>query len=218
MLQQQHVAAASAFVIARSAYAAALRKRLCGDPSITVFSEAESLDALRQILAHPPKILALDSSVVRTARGALLVSRLKAHDSVDVRVLTDDDENMPILLGHPNLQLHAASHPLEGCGTRAARRFAMGEQTHVVIDGERSQLVNLSVTGAQVILPTRVQPRQHLRFALPSGAVDTRLMALVAWSAAELGKGAVRYRAGLVFVDPPTQVLEAFCLLRGAKA
>ena len=30
------------------------------DPTITVFSESESLDALRLILDNPPKLLALD--------------------------------------------------------------------------------------------------------------------------------------------------------------
>jgi hypothetical protein len=42
----------SAFVIAASAHAAALRRRLEHDPTITVLSESESLDALRPILAY----------------------------------------------------------------------------------------------------------------------------------------------------------------------
>ena len=203
----------SAFIVAGSVHAAALRKRFGNDPTVAVFSEAESLEALQAILARPPKILALDSSVVRTARGALLVSRMKDH-AVDVRVLTDDASNMPLLLSQPDVALHAASQPIEGCGTRAARRFPMTNQ-EVVVDGERSQLVNLSVTGAQVVLPARIQPRQSIYFVLLDGAAEMKLRAQVAWSAIELGASAVRYRAGITFTDPDAEVLEVFCKRHG---
>jgi hypothetical protein len=64
----------TAFVIAGASHAA-LRVRLESDPAITVFSESESLDALRLILENPPNVLALDSAIVNTARGAQIVAR-----------------------------------------------------------------------------------------------------------------------------------------------
>ena len=213
MFETQGTIFPSAFIVAGTAHAGALRKRLGNDPTVAVFSESESLHALRAILARPPKILALDSSVVRTARGALLVSRLKEH-AVDVRVLTDDDSNMPLLLSQPDMELQAASQPIEGCGTRAARRFPMNNKV-VVIDGERSQLVNLSVTGAQVVLPARVQPGQSIRFTLLDESADTKFRAQVAWSSIELGASAIRYRAGIAFNDPNTKLLEVFCNRHG---
>ena len=149
MLHHPAAAAPSAFVIAGSVHVAALRKRLCDDPTVTVFCETESLEALRLILSSPPKVLALDSAVVRTARGALLVSRLKETGGVDVRVLTEDEACLPLLLARPEVGLHAASEPIEGCGTRAAKRFPMKPEAGVVIDGERSRLVDLSTSGAQ---------------------------------------------------------------------
>ena len=204
----------SAFIVAGAAHAAALRKRLSSDTTVVVFCESESLLALRAILSRPPKVLALDASVVRTARGALLVSRLKQH-AVDVRVLTNDADNLPLLLSQPGATLHAVSQPLDdGCGTRNARRFPMNNK-QVVVDGERSELVNLSVTGAQVVLPARLQPRQSIRFILLDGTAEVRFRAQVAWSSLELLASAVRYRVGLSFTDPDKKILEIFCNRHG---
>jgi hypothetical protein len=204
----------SAFIVAGAAHATALRKRLADDPSVLVFAESESLVALRAILSRPPKVLALDTAVVRTARGALLVSRLKEHE-VDVRVLTNGDDNLPLLLTQPITALLTVSTPLEEkCGTRGARRFPMSNK-EAVIDGERSELVNLSVTGAQVILPARLQPRQSIRFILFDGKSEIRFRAQVAWSSIELLASAVRYRVGVAFTDPDEKALEVFCNRHG---
>jgi hypothetical protein len=205
-------AAPSAFVIAGSAHAAALRRRLEHDPSITVFAESESLDALRQILENPPKVLALDSAVVKTARGALIVSRLRELTGVDVRVLCEDEGHLPILLAQQDIALHAASQPIDGCGTRGAKRFAMKASVEAVVDGERSRLVNLSVTGAQLVLPGRVQPRQSILMTLVDEHTEKRFRALVAWSTVELAQSMVKYRAGVSFVEPDARAIEAFCL------
>ena len=201
----------SAFVIAGSAHAAALRRRLEHDPTITVFSESESLDALRLILENPPRVLALDSAVVKTARGALIVARLKEHKGVDVRVLCEDEGSLPVLLTQQDVALHAASQPLDGCGTRGAKRFAMKADMEVVVDGERSRLVNLSITGAQLVMPARVQPRQSVLLTLIDEKSEKRFRALVAWSTVELAQSMVKYRAGVSFVDPDPGAIEAFC-------
>jgi len=201
----------TAFVIAGSAHAAALRRRLGNDPTITVFSESESLDALRMILLNPPKVLALDAAVVKTARGALIVSRLRENKDVDVRVLCEDEANLPVLLAHQDMALHAASLPLDGCGTRGAKRFPMKADTEIVVDGERSHLVNLSTTGAQLVLAGRVQPRQSILLTLVDEKAERRFRALVAWSTVELSQSMVRYRAGVTFVNPDAGAIEAFC-------
>jgi hypothetical protein len=201
----------SAFVIAGSAHAAALRRRLEHDPTITVFAESESLDALRLILQNPPKVLALDSAIVKTARGALIVARLKEHKGVDVRVLCEDEGHLPVLLSQQDIALQAASQPLDGCGTRGAKRFVMKADMVVVVDGERSRLVNLSITGAQLVLPARVQPRQSVLLTLIDDTAERRFRALVAWSTVELAQSMVKYRAGVSFVDPDSKTIEAFC-------
>jgi hypothetical protein len=208
----------TAFVIAGSAHAAALRRRLERDPSVAVFSESESLDALRLILENPPKVLALDSAMMKTARGALIVSQLREHKNVDVRVLCEDEANLPVLLSHQDIALQAASQPLEGCGTRGAKRFPMKAGMEVVVDGERSRLVNLSITGAQLVMPARVQPRQSILLTLTDQKSERRFRALVAWSTVELAQSMVKYRAGVSFVDPDITAIEAFCLRNASPA
>lgn len=208
----------SAFVIAGAAHASALRRRLAHDPAITVFSETESLDALRLMLENPPKVLVFDAAIVRTARGALIVARLKEHAGVDVRVLIQDEASLPMLLIEHGIALHAASRPIEGCGTRGAKRFPMKPDVEIVVDGERSRLVNLSATGAQVVLPARVQPRQSVRMTLIGEKSEKRFSALVAWSTVELARSAAKYRAGVSFVDADATAIEAFCLRHGETA
>lgn len=212
VLHQPASSSPKAFVIASAAHATALRRRLEHDPTITVFSESESLEALRLILENPPKVLALDAAIVKTARGALIVARLKEHAGVDVRVLTEDEASLPVLLVEHEIALHAASQPIEGCGTRGAKRFPMKPDVEIVVDGERSRLVNLSATGAQLVLPARVQPRQSVRLTLIGEKAEKRFSALVAWSTVELAHSAVKYRAGVNFIDPDAVAIEAFCL------
>jgi PilZ domain len=202
----------TAFVIAGSSHVAALRRRLEHDPTVTVFSESESLDALRLIMEHPPTMLAFDAAIVNTARGALIVSRLREQNGVDVRVLCEDEAHMPLLLASDELALHSASHPIAECGTRGARRFPIRSDVEVTVGGERSLLVNLSVTGAQLVLPARVQPQQSIRVTLVEAETEQRLSALVAWSTVELAKSRVKYRAGVSFVNPDTGAIEAFCV------
>jgi hypothetical protein len=202
----------SAFVIAASAHAAALRRRLEHDPAIAVFCESESLEALRLIVSHPPRVVALDGSMVRTARGALIVSQLRELGGVDVRVLTEDEGRLPVLLVHRDITLHAATHPLEGCGTRDAKRVPITPGLEIVVDGERSRLVNLSTTGAQLVVNVRIQPRQRVRLTLIDDKWEKRLNAVVAWSTIEMAQSAVMYRAGVTFVDPDADAIAAFCV------
>jgi len=81
----------------------------------------------------------------------------------------------------------------------------------VVVDGERSRLVNLSITGAQLVMPARVQPRQSILLTLVDHAAEKRFRALVAWSTVELAQSEIKYRAGVTFLDPDTGIIEGFC-------
>jgi hypothetical protein len=190
----------STFVITSASHVTPLRRRLSSDPAVVVFSESECLEAARLIEAKAPKTLALDAAVARTPRGAQLVALVK-RAGTDVRVLTENAAHLLVLIVDPDISVMAASRPLEdGCGTRAARRFPMQPGVEVVIDGERSHLVNLSTTGAQVVVTARVQPKQTLHFTLLEDATEMRLRAQVAWSSMEKGHGMVRYRAGLAFL------------------
>jgi len=213
-------------VIARTEQEVALRKRLGVEPSVALFSDYEALKALEAIVSHPPKILAVDRAFAFTARGAALVARLKAEPElagVDLRVLAEDETNAPVILSTRALGLEGAllktSHPLDYCGTRRSPRFPVNDEANVVVNGERGRLVNLSSTGAQLVIIVRLRPDEPLRLALVDAEEEVKVRGVVAWSAAEPADGALIYRAGVEFINPDAFTVDAFCarhIIRGA--
>jgi hypothetical protein len=207
----------SVVLIARADQAAVLRKRVGTDPAGILFPEFDALKALDSIMAHPPRIVALDRGFVATARGAALVAKLKTTPhlrATDVRVLAEDEMHLPLILNARNpcheVELLRASHPIDYWGTRRAPRFTVARDAGVVVNGERGQLVNLSSTGAQVIASTRLRPDETLRVALVDAAGEVKVRGLVAWSSAVQVGTAMGYRAGIDFVDPDSLMLETF--------
>jgi hypothetical protein len=206
-------------LIAKSEFVGALQKRLEGDPTAHIFADSDSLAALEVILAQRPKVVALDLAFATTSRGAALIARVKADPllaAVDVRLLSEDETKLPVLLGHSAASIDVAmatgSRPLDRCGTRRAPRFRMKPDAEIVVNGESSRLVNLSTTGAQILCPLRLQPEQTVRLLLTDGTTETRLRARVAWSSLEVTGGAIKYRAGVDFADPAVQRIEEYCL------
>lgn len=204
-------------IIAKSDHTTALKKRVGADHAVAVFADAESLRAIEAIINRPPKLVALDPTFVTTARGAALVAQVKADprlSRVDVRVLAHDEENVPLILGQPGASeatLLKTSLPLDRCGTRRTPRFATHGEVAAIVNGERCEVVDLSVTGAQVLVPTRLRPDQPLRITLFDREVQTQCRGVVAWAIAEPTQGAVRYRAGVKFNEADGETVEAFC-------
>ena len=205
-------------IIARSDHAPTLQKRLGSETIVAVFPDSESLRAMDAILARPPRVVALDPTFVTTARGAALVAQVKAEPnlaSVDIRVLAHDDLDMPLILAQHvtswETALHKLSMPLDRCGTRRGMRFPVNGDAAATVNGERCQLIDLSVSGAQILLRTRLRPDQTLRINLIDRAAQITVRGIVAWSIAESSGGIVHYRAGVKFVDANTPDLEAFC-------
>ena len=103
--------APSVVIITGSEHAAAFRKRLGTDPTVALFVESESLRALEAIQHRPPKFLALDRAFIATARGAVIVARVKTDPhlaDVDVRVLTEDEATLPLILSQRVASAEAA--------------------------------------------------------------------------------------------------------------
>lgn len=212
-----------AVVIANSAHAVALGKHLGPRSSITVFPDVKSLEALETILARPPRILALGQTFVATARGATLVARLRAEShllGIDLRVLLEDEAKSPVILSQPVISPEEAllqtSRPLDRAGTRRATRFLMNRRA-AVVNGEPGHLVDLSVTGAQVLVPMRLCPGQPVRLTLPDESSEVRCQGTVAWSVAVPTRTAVQYRAGVEFIDACTTRIETICLEFGTR-
>jgi hypothetical protein len=213
----------SVIVIARAEHEVALRKRLGTEQSVALFSDADALKAFDAVAAHPPKILALDRTFAFTARGAAIVARLK-HDqrmgAIDLRVLAEDETNTPTILETKAkaLGLESAllktSHPLDYCGTRRAPRFPITDDAGVIVNGENGKLVNLSSTGAQLLVHMRLRPSEPLRLALIDSDAEVKVRGVVAWSSVESDNGTLAYRAGVEFINPDAMSLDAFCVRR----
>ena len=85
----------------------------------------------------------------------------------------------------------------------------------VSVNGENGQLIDLSISGAQVQSPTRLRPLKIARLVLPDPDGDVRLQGTVAWAIAVPTGGTIQYRAGIEFVNPDKQTLSEFCSRHG---
>lgn len=204
-------------VITRPEHLGAMRKRLLGeDSTVEVFSD-DSLQVLDAILARPPRTLAVHQTFAASSRGATLVARLKSESrlsGVEVRVLIEDEDKAPLILSEmtfsPAKALHEASRPLDRAGTRQAARYPMHRRA-IFVNGEGAHLIDLSVSGAQVQVPSRLRPSQVVRMILPDEAGELRSQGTVAWSIAVPAGGTIQYRAGIEFINPNAVGLSAFC-------
>lgn len=209
----------SVVTILRSEHAAALRTRLKSDPTILVFMESEVLRALEAIKARRPKVLVLDSACVATSRGAMLVAQMKRDPGlrgVDLRVMNPDEDKLPLgrtkRVAAIEAMLLKSSQPLDHCGTRRSVRWDVNGGLEILVNGKTGHLVNLSSTGAQILVAAPVRPLEMLRLTVLDGTRDTRLRARVAWCAAETAASRMRYRAGIEFIDLNPELIDLLCI------
>lgn len=204
-------------VISRPEDLVALRKRLLieGSP-VEVYSD-DSLKVIDFILERPPKTLLVHKTFAASSRGAALVARLKSEKNlggVEVRVLIEDEDRAPLILSEmsfsPEKGLHEASRPLDRAGTRQAARHPMHHRD-IFVNGGPGHLIDLSISGAQVEVSSRLRPSQVVRMILPDESGELRSQGTVAWSIAVPVGGAIKYRAGIEFINPNTVGLSAFC-------
>jgi len=184
-----------------------------------MFSDAEALKALDVITRQRPDIVLLDRLFAETSRGTALINRIKADPSLgacEIRIVEDDRSYthvaspraaapIPMSTGGggaativiEELEVSPPAVALDKIGTRHAPRFKIVNGVDVEIDGNPATLVDLSVSGAQVVSLTILKPNQRVRFIMPSTKPPIRLKAAVAWASFEIPKGLARYRAGI---------------------
>lgn len=130
----------------------------------------------------------------------------------------EDEDRAPLILCQttlaPEVALLETSRPLDRAGTRQAARYPMNRHG-VIVNGEPCQLIDLSVTGAQVQIPMRLRPSQVVRFTVPDESGDVRCQGTVAWSIAVPSGGTIQYRAGLEFINPDAKRLASICARYG---
>jgi len=209
-------------IISTPEHARALLDRL-QDQAVAVFADTDSLQAFEAIQTIRPTIVALNRTFAETARGAALVAQLKSDSdlsAIDLRVLIEDEDKVPLVLADrassSEKALLETSRPLDRAGTRAALRYVMDRRS-ILVNGEQSQLIDLSISGAQVLLPTRVRPNEPVRLVLSDEAGETRFPGTIIWSVAVPSGGSIHYRAGVKLTKPDTKWIESYCLQFGGR-
>ncbi len=215
------MAIATSVVIVRPEHLGSLKKRLSDAETVAVVSESDLVQVQESLLARPPEVLVMHSTFAATSRGAALVAAVKAkpRDSgTALRVFIEDEVKAPLILNERTLgpaeALLETSRPLERAGTRQAARYPMNRRP-VAVNGEAGQLIDLSVSGAQIQVTVRLRPLKVMRLVLPDEAGDIRLQGQVAWAIAVPAAGSIQYRAGIEFVNPDRDLLETFCARHG---
>jgi PilZ domain len=204
-----------------------------GSDEVLAFSDADALRALEVISQRRPRMVALERVFVATPRGAALINRIRADPALahsEIRVLSHEGDYTRVLprtpggtAGSPPKTNAVATPPwtqsqvkpggpFDQKGTRRAARYKMEPQVEVVVDGNTATLVDLSISGAQLVSPTILRPNQRVRVAFTDDVGTVRVSAAVAWAAFEIPpKTAPRYRVGLEFTDADPSAVDAFC-------
>jgi len=177
-----------------------------------IFSEADFFAALEVILTDAPQVIALDAQFAATARGAALVARIRtdprfsASEVRTLRTAQDPDAG-------PDTTLDIAVPTELPFGTRRAVRYEIAHIVETRVNGTLGQLINLSATGAQVILPIRLRPTETVRLLLTDHATELRLTGVVAWAAFEIDvkDAGPRYRVGVELHDVDESVMDRYC-------
>ncbi|HUP39324.1 MAG TPA: PilZ domain-containing protein, partial [Vicinamibacterales bacterium] len=93
---------------------------------------------------------------------------------------------------------------------RAAKRVQFKGETEIQVDGVPGKLVDLSVTGAQLLTAAAMKPNRLIKVTLPMGDTSIACKAKVMWSRLEPRSGQLWYRAGVSFTSADQLSLETF--------
>jgi hypothetical protein len=209
-------------LIAATALMPALKERTAADGhELLAFADSDALRALEAIITRRPAIVAIDRAFAASPRGAALINRIKADPSLIhsmIRVVSPDSsqtsavspevDDMPTIGGISDAPTEIAQS-LDEHGTRGTPRVTMAKGVEVLVDGNASVLVDLSVGGAQILSATVLKPNQRVRLTLADRQGSIRISGTVAWATFEIPP---RYRAGVIFVGGDSAAIEAYVL------
>jgi cell division protein FtsL len=102
--------------------------------------------------------------------------------------------------------------------SRKSRRQAFPNALGVQIDGEAALLVDLSVTGAQVLSCSALKPAKNVKMLLPSSGEPVLCRGRVVWARLEppMPGKPIRYRAGVSFTSTDATAVQAFMARHGS--
>ena len=207
-------------VIVNPQHFQSIKKRLT-NADVAVVSENDLFQMQDTLLSRAPDLVVMHSAFATTSRGATFIASLKAKPKdtgTAIRVFIEDEVKTPLLVTEDSLSpqdaLLETSRPLDRAGTRQAARYPMNRYP-VAVNGDAAQLIDLSVSGAQIQSAARLRPLKVARMVLPDKTGDIRLQGTVAWAIAVMAAGQMQYRAGIEFVNPDKQMLATFCARHG---
>jgi hypothetical protein len=198
----------------------ALKERTHEPGDLVAFSDADTLHALEVILRRRPRVVALERLFAATPRGAALINRIKADQTLldtEIRVIAHDSDHMrvsPRAVTEPTVILadDPGPVPLDHRGTRRAPRFKVAGTFGALLDGNAASLIDLSTLGAQVVSSVVLRPNQVVRMAISDDHDSVRFNAAVAWASFEIPPNSgPRYRAGIKFIDADPGLVGGFC-------
>lgn len=167
--------------------------------------------AIDTIVQRRPVDVAIERVFASTSRGAALVGRLKADPAlvdVEIRIVAHDSDYSRVSPRRPlgdsaegGVAVAAPAPALDQHGTRRAARIAIIDGVEILIDGGPVRLIDLSVSGAQVLSSAVLRPNQRIRVSMVDEKLTLRFQATIMWATFELpgGGAAPRYRAGMAF-------------------
>ena len=220
--------ASSIVVIGPAETLPVLCERLDSGAELHTFTDHEALEALDHVIRVKPRIVALEQEFSATSRGRALLNRINDDPSLvhcEIRVVAHDStgsriarrgasvgpaiavEDLQTVAGGPT----PAAAPLDRRGTRRAPRVVVREGVEVLVDGNPTSLVDISVVGVQVVSPKLLRPNQRVRVALPEGTSTIRCDGAIAWASFEMPKGqSPRYRAGIDLSGADARAVTAY--------
>jgi hypothetical protein len=210
------MAEAKLILIAAPELIPALRERVGEDEQVLTFADSEPLRALEAIHAQRPRVIALERLFAASPRGAALIARIKADrelDRTEIRILSHDTSYQRVSrraheMPPPQVRPKPTTR-LDG-GTRRAPRFAMTETAPSAVNDTPARLVDLSVLGVQLVGQEELRSKQPASVRLGSGDAAITTAGTVVWARLELSRQGPSYRAGIEFVDPDRDAIDAF--------
>ncbi len=192
---------------------------------ILVFADTDVGASFQAITDHHPTIVLLQRDVLATPRAAELIGRIRTDPDptvshVQIRVLSNLFAYVQRASGREQGELDATTAvpgdplPREYDDRRWARRFRMRPDVKIRVDSTPARLSDLSLTGAQLVMPALLRPSQRVRIQMTDDQQVLSVAATVIWASLEPSRGAdtpTRYRAGVTFIDTDPETFEAFC-------
>jgi hypothetical protein len=215
-------------IVARPEIACALQLKWAAENGVRIFRDSDAIRVMQIVATSCPDTIALDPLFAATPRGATLIARIRSDsrlDATEIRLLAVEDaakfaalrDETTLRPANPAALIALLSRPLDWCGTRRATRVAITPDAPAAVNGEPTRLVNLSISGVQVLSAGRLRPAQGFRLTLVNDQLEVRMHAVVAWSTLQGSTAAPWYRAGASFVRSDQRAIESFCRRYGRE-